>query len=431
MRASVRLIATAFLVASTTAAASGPFAFDAIAAQPICGKSATHTLCVSLPDGLPTDAQGLPVLAGDQPIVVTNKPNSSKIFYTWLPDGGSAVQLMRQDKPSALSNDYSFVWPTTKYFDAIGTLRLQASSTSSAAVDIRVDLSNGNITDIQHTANDWTIPAPWTGASDAVFAAVGDGPDGTKVPARVEASIEARDPALFLFLGDIYESGTYTEDRNHYGASALDDPATATSWGRMAAITQPTVGNHEFPNLDAWTDYWHGRPEYVSFDFAGVRFFDLDANASFGASNAQYDFVRDRLPANDPTAPSCIVAYWHQPAITNGKTVPSELPMWKLLATGGGDLVLNGHVHSMAEFQPLNGDGALGQDAHMVELIAGSGGNTLGATMNDSRLAWALGKTAGALFLTAVGSGAGSTSSLSWSFQDANANVLRTGSVAC
>ncbi|HVD68360.1 MAG TPA: hypothetical protein VNF25_06675, partial [Actinomycetota bacterium] len=134
-----------------------------------CGPSNGHTLCVTAP--------GSP-LSGDTNVTVTNSPNTGVVIATWLPSGGTSTQLIESFTPSPATNDYSFVWPTQKYLDASGTLRLQAVSTAATPVDLAVTLGNGNTTDFQHTPNDWAsyLPGAWTDPNDPTVLAVGDGP---------------------------------------------------------------------------------------------------------------------------------------------------------------------------------------------------------------------------------------------------------------
>jgi hypothetical protein len=173
---------------------------------------------------------------------------------------------------------------------------------------------------------------------------------------------------LCSFLGDIYERGTFTENLNHYGVSAMDDPAGATLWGVTTMITQPTVGNHEAKDLAGWRDYWHGHPAHLSFRFGGVLFLDLDAMSSFAVGSTQYKFVKDSLSS----APRCVVAFWHHPVFWADVVDASRKPIWKLLANHGGDLVLNGHHHSMAVYEALDANFQPG--GHMVEIVSGAGG---------------------------------------------------------
>lgn len=404
---------------------------NAIAAN--CGVSGGYTVCVT-PPSMPLNGERTITLKVSSPV---------KVVLTWVPDGDRSIYLMTQVKPNPGTShvegfDYSFVWPTQKYLDATGVLRVQVPSTASAPVDTPVTLSNGNAADLQHSPPDWAsyLPAPWTGASDPVLAAVGDAAANEAKPNRLAATIAQSSPALLLYLGDVYEFGSFTEDRNHYGMSALDDASGATLWGTMAAITQPTIGNHEIEgsvsHVDDWTDYWHQRPNYLWFDFGGVRFFDLDSNIAMDADSPQYGFVQAHLPPPG----SCIVAFWHRPVLSNSKVRTDVRPMWKLLANSGGDLVVNGHTHNMTAYKPLDQFLDVSAEAHMPELISGAGGHSLGHASTDpkDRIAFTLGKTAGSLRLTLNGAASGGTAtSLSWSYRDIQGSFIAgsAGSVQC
>jgi len=391
-----------------------------------CGTSSGHTLCVTAAS----------TLSGEQTVTITNAPNSGLVFATWIPSGKAAIQLMQIFAPSPATNDYSFVWPTQKYLDASGTLSVQAGSIGSAAVMISVTLSNGNGTDFQHNPNDWTsyLPAPWTGANDPHILATGDGPSNETVSNALANRIAAVDPPLFLFLGDIYETGTFAENLNHYGVSNIDHPGQGTLWGATADTTQPTLGNHEKVNIPAWMDYWHGHPVYTSWTWGGVLFLDLNSSQNMTATKPEYQFAKSVL--TDPSAPACVVAMYHEPAVTSNTTIASnESDMWKLLADNGVDLVLNGHQHNMEQYKPLDRNFTAGPTAHMVQLVAGSGGHGLTGVTNvppGARIEWSKGKTAGLLDLTLNGAGNGNTATgISWQWQDVNGNDLHDGSVDC
>ena len=84
----------------------------------------------------------------------------------------------------------------------------------------------------------------------------------------------------------------------------------------------------------------------------------------------------------------------------------------------------------MSEYIPLDAAGQAG--GHMVQLIAGSGGHSLGGTQDGPRVAWSQGGTAGMLSLTLNGSmNGGMATNLTWAFKNTAGNVLRTGSVGC
>ena len=392
-----------------------------------CGTSNGHTLCVTAASSL----------TGEQTVTVTNSPNSGLVFATWVPSGGTGVRLIQMYAPSPATSDYSFVWPTQKYLDGSGTLSLQAGSVGSAAVMIAVTLSNGNATDFQHNPNDWTSyrPAPWTGPDDPHILATGDGPSNEVVSNALANRIAAVDPPLFLFLGDIYETGTFTENLNHYGVSNIDRPGQGTLWGATADTTQPTLGNHEKVNIPAWMDYWHGHPVYSSFTWGGVLFLNLNSSQNMTVNHAEYNFAQSVL--TNPNNPACVVAVYHEPAVTSNTTIASnEADMWRLMANNGVDLVLNGHQHNMEEYKPLDQNFTAGtSDAHMVELVAGSGGHGLSGVTNvppGDRIAWSKGKTAGLLDLTLNGAANGNAATgIGWQWQDVNGSDLHDGSVDC
>ena len=382
-----------------------------------CGASSGHTICVTV---------STTTLTGHVLVTVTNSPNSGPVFSTWDPPG-PGVFLMEQDGPSPQTGDYSFVWPTEKYLDATGSLLIKAElKTATPVVLSGLTLSNGNTSDIQHTPNDWQsyLPGAWTQPTDAVIIATGDGPDDQPISNGVAIAIAAADPPLFLFLGDIYEKGTFTENLNHYGVSSMDVPAGGTLWGATADVTQPALGNHE--TAPDWVDYWHQRPDFTAFTFGGVLFIDLNSNASFAVGSQQYNFVQGLLA----TAPPCVVAMEHHPIFKNKNNDLNLFPMWPLLAENGGDLLLTGHTHTMSEYIPLDASGQAG--GHMVQLIAGGGGHKLGSTQRGPRVAWSQGGTAGMLSLTLNGSAnGGAASGVTWAFKNTAGNVLRTGSVGC
>lgn len=410
------------LVMAATIAAPSP-----ANATTSCGTSNGHVVCVTAPDT---------PLSGDTTITITNDPNGGKMFATWIPAAGATTSLIKMFTPSPATNDYSFVWPTHKYLDAGGTLRLQHGTRSTAAVEVAVTLANGNVSDFQRSPDDWAsfLPGSWTGAGDPTVLAVGDGPSNNNTANAVANRIAAVDPPLFLFLGDIYDTGTFTENRNHYGISAMDAPGSGTLWGATADITQPTLGNHEAANNTDWRDYWHRRPLFTTFTFGGVLFLDVNSNQKMTATSAQYQFIQSAI--TDPGAPSCVVTFWHTPAISGSVIKGKERDMWGLLANNGGDLLVTGHHHSMAEYKPLDADfNAETAGAHMVQLISGAGGFNLGGALNDStgnRIAWSQGLMAGLVALTLNGAGGGGTAtSISWTFEDVNGANLRSSSVDC
>ncbi|MDP9235766.1 MAG: hypothetical protein M3P01_14610, partial [Actinomycetota bacterium] len=332
----VRVFVIEAVLASMIALGSG-----VAQASATCGLSEGHNLCVMVADT---------PLTGPTTITVTYDTNSGTVIATWIPSGKPGINLITDFTPSPGRNDYSFVWPTQKYLDASGILRLQHGSTGSSPVDVPVSLSNGNLTDFQHSPNDWEnyLPNPtWTASRDPVIAAVGDGASDESIPNELAQKIALSSPDLFLYLGDIYENGTFVENLNHYGQNSMDG-GTGTLWGQMGTITQPAMGDHESLNKAAWQDYFHGRPLYTSFRFGNVLFLDLaSSGASMAVGSPQYNWVKSILTSTTNPPPACVVAYFQNPVLSKGTINSSRLPMWTLLTDNGGDLALGGNAHSM------------------------------------------------------------------------------------
>ena len=78
----------------------------------------------------------------------------------------------------------------------------------------------------------------------------------------VASMVAARRVDRLLYLGDVYESGTEHEFQANYDAV----------YHRFDAITAPTIGNHEWPNVaTGYVPYWtaaRGKPPPLWYAFA-------------------------------------------------------------------------------------------------------------------------------------------------------------------
>jgi hypothetical protein len=119
-------------------------------------------------------------------------------------------------------------------------------------------LVNGNLSQIQPSPGDWSNflpPTSWSGGSDPVIAAVGDGAYGTMLPQSVVTSIVSANPALFLYLGDVYEMGPYRRLCSHYGTPGwMAALGTMRLWLSAADRLEPRISQ---PHPLA--DFWHPR----------------------------------------------------------------------------------------------------------------------------------------------------------------------------
>jgi hypothetical protein len=164
------------------------------------------------------------------------------------------------------ASPYTFVIPTTKFVDGTRLLEVEAKMRDGLSYGrgaITLTFDNG-ITEPPVNTNTYT---PTSGSTPPagrpfVMVATGDGASGEPNAIAVTDLIAGWDPNLFLYLGDVYNDGTETEFHNWYGTGS-------DHYSRFRAITNPTIGNHEYQGLQApdYFDYWEMRSH--SFDAAG------------------------------------------------------------------------------------------------------------------------------------------------------------------
>lgn len=230
-----------------------------------------------------------------------------------------------------------------------------------------------------------TAPAP---GQPIVIAAVGDGADGHAHEVAVASLIRSVGPNLVLYLGDVYDSGTPAEFAENYGS-----PPTPLL-GDFAAITNPVIGNHEYRPKEplardaGYAGYWGTGAKTYAVDIGRTRLIALDSNCQSdkepgaplapppvqcGPGSPQYTWLEQELETHPR---DCTIAFYHHPRFTSGESTPADLvdPLWRLLATHGVDLVLNGHDHNYQRFAPLDAAGVV-TPGGTTQVIAGTGGH--------------------------------------------------------
>lgn len=204
--------------------------------------------------------------------------------------------------------------------------------------------------------------------------AVGDG-DGGEASAALARRIERARPELFLYLGDVYDDGTAGDFEREY----------APTYGRIAARTSPTPGNHDWGEAsEGYYPYWDratGRrtPGLAVTRVGGWELVSLNSEAPHDRGSAQVRWLRDRVRAPG----TCRLAFWHRPRYSAGTRHGDQAdvaPLWDALI-GHASIVLNGHEHNSQRFKPSGG---------LTELVAGAGGHGLyGLDARDGRVAFA------------------------------------------
>ena len=256
------------------------------------------------------------------------------------------------------------------------------------------------------------FPTPRVGAPAEVWA-VGDGADGSETSKDLAAEIESQEPDRFLYLGDVYDTGTAAEFMEGY----------APVYGRFDAIAAPTPGNHEWGSRDqGYRPYWLAAtgspmPDWYAFRAGGWQLLSLNSEASHSPGSAQLDWLRDQL-ADSPAFGTCRIAFWHQPRYSAGDHGDTESvePLWDVLQ-GHARVVLAGHDHDMQRLRRKRG---------ITQFVAGSGGYSLRSVdESDPRLRFARDGITGALRLRLRPSRA------QYAFVGASGRVLDSGRTRC
>jgi hypothetical protein len=246
----------------------------------------------------------------------------------------------------------------------------------------------------------------------ATIWAVGDGADGGDAARAVVRRIAAGRPDRLLYLGDVYERGTAGDFRDHY----------APTYGRLARITAPTPGNHDWPrHRGGYDPYWQRAlrrtrtAAWYAFRAAGWTILSIDSETAHDRGSPQGRWLRSQLRAPG----TCRIAFWHRPRFSAGThhgDQPDMAPVWDALR-GHTAIVLAGHEHDMQRMHPIDG---------ITSFVSGAGGHShYGLRRDDPRLAFGDDSADGALRLSLRRGAA------SYAFVSADGRVLDHGILRC
>ena len=280
-------------------------------------------------------------------------------------------------QPAVLPKTYGFTLDPGRFaigHHAIGMQAVMSDDFAAPPTTVTTRISSSQPPTPPQSQWTPTTGTPPAAGAPLVVAAVGDGASGEPSSAAVVDLIGSWNPNLVLYLGDVYQFGTATEFDNFYGSG---DP---TLYGRFRAITDPTIGNHEYAidgEARGYFGYWGQAPAFYSFDAGGWHFVSLDSNAAGGTTpgTEQYDWLAADL-ATSPSA--CTLVFFHHPLFNVGEEGPTIrlAPIWALMSKYGVDLVLNGHDHDYQRWLPLDPDG-LPHPLGTTEFVVGTGGRGL------------------------------------------------------
>jgi hypothetical protein len=200
---------------------------------------------------------------------------------------------------------------------------------------------------------------PGADAPRAVVWALGDAATPGPAASRIAGLVRQARPDLFLYLGDVYETGTRSDFRRWYHPR----------FGSLAGITMPTPGNHEWGNRFAgYYPYWAGRkghpqPPWSERTIAGWQILDLNSQAPHGTGSPQVRWLEGTLAGAQG---DCRIAFWHRPRYSEGAYggAPDLNPLWNRLI-GHARIVLSGHDHNLQRHLPQRG---------IAQYVVGAGG---------------------------------------------------------
>jgi Calcineurin-like phosphoesterase/Bacterial Ig domain len=283
---------------------------------------------------------------------------------------------------------YTFELPTDHFIDGTHRLSVDASMRDgfvSNQAAITLNFNNGNATPPVNT----NIFTPSSGRPPGpgepfIVAVVGDGAGGQSTSEPVVDLIASWNPNLFLYLGDVYQSGTFTEFVNWYGNETR-------LFGQFRNITNPIVGDHEYEGREApgYYFYWDNIPDFYSFDVAGWHFISLNSTTQFRQrepGSPQYEWLVQDLRDN---MAQCTIAFLHQPIFSIGLHGGDERlkDIWAILAQEGVEAVLSGDDHDYQRWHALDDNGRLDPEG-ATQFVVGTGGQGIRYfSGTDARLA--------------------------------------------
>ena len=320
---------------------------------------------------------------------------------------------------------YTFDLPTDHFADGDQTLSAVAvinDVLTSQPASVKLHFANNN-RKISETPifTPYIPPTPPPG-QPLIIAAAGDGASGENP--GVTDLIASWHPEMLLYLGDVYEKGTFTEFYNWYG--------TDTSyWGQFRAITNPTIGNHEYENgvAPGYFTYWNNIADYYSFDAGGWHFISLNSNLSKQTEpgDPQYEWLVQDL---NTSRAYCTIAFFHHPRFSIGSQgdTPRLESIWSLMVRRGVDIVLTGHDHNYQRWEPIGAQGQPNSEG-ITEFVTGGGGHGIRPFVrSDSRVVKdfdSADETFGALRLELYNNRA------VFQYQNMAGNVIDSGEVPC
>ena len=200
------------------------------------------------------------------------------------------------------------------------------------------------------------------------------------------ASCEGKQSEFTARLLDVIPGTVFTAGDNAYSHGTAQEfiECYSATWGRHRFRTRPSPGNHEYesPQAAPYFKYFGAKAGppglgYYSYDIGAWHIVSLNSNVgakSWGAT--QEEWLRNDLAANPA---HCVLAYWHHPYFSSGKTYgnhPHMRGLFRILYQRGASVLVSGHDHIYERFAPQDPNGKA-DPRGVRQFIAGTGGGRL------------------------------------------------------
>jgi hypothetical protein len=392
----------------------------AAAQQGACATSAPESGAYSIRFCIATPFEG-DSLSGDVTVAATVETEGEapdikfiQFYFTQVGRESSAVVLRDFLAP------FTFTLPTDRWVDLPYRLEMNVMMIDrfeSEKLGITVTTTNG-VSRLPISTGRW-VPKNVIGDQPIVIGAVGDGAGGQPASYDVAALIDGWNPQMFLYLGDVYNAGSYTEFINYY------DP----TFGRMKDITNPVPGDHEGGRqFQGYRDYWDSNEPYYSVTAGSWRLYGLNDTERYDQTSEgsiQFEWLQRQLEANELNA--CSIVYMHSPRWGRSPNGNNDYldELWRLLAAEGVDIVITGHEHNYQRWTPMDANGNPSPTG-VTQFVVGTGGHELiNYSRTDPRLIATEQGLAGALKLELREGEA------EYTYIDTDGTVLDSGTTPC
>jgi hypothetical protein len=197
-------------------------------------------------------------------------------------------------------------------------------------------------------------------------------------------------PQAFLPIGDLLESGSYSNFMNYYHPT----------WNPFNPITFPVIGNHEGDGR-GYYDYWNGvgvfngkagtrGKGWYSYNLGNWHIVALNSNCvsdsnrvSCQPDSEQINWLKADLAANPN---KCTLAYMHHPYYSTGSRQYPELKtIFQTLYENKVELYLAGHTHYYQRFYPQDANANRDDVNGVTEIVSGTGGGSLANVGSSTR----------------------------------------------